>query len=86
MTQREIKLFKRVLKENGAFAAFNRNYDPLYWLMFRRGTHCSTPDSYLENNIYVTWTIFLVFDNWHSPEGAEFWNKISGIWNKELEK
>ena len=86
MTKNEIKLFKRVLKENGAFGAFYRNYDPCYGLSFRRLEHYSTPDSYLENNIYVTWTIFLAFDCWRSPEGAEFWCSISDIWNKELKK
>ena len=93
MSKKEIKRFKRFLKEEGVYKLFIRRYDTKYrscgrWIengdrLNSEGTGIEAKDEritdYLSNVGYV-FAIFSAFEWYSTKEGFSFWKNINNKW------
>ena len=83
MSEKEIKLFKRFLKEEGAFKAFQQNFQPGFVVeqgyLVELGFDLSSLKSYLE-----TCSVFNAVSRafcWETTaQGFQFWEHINCKW------
>ena len=82
MTQREIKLFKRFLKETGAYQVFINNYNESE---LRYGLNGMNIIKYLKT-IPSRRVLMAAFGWLSSQEGGEFWAERDEKWHTYINK
>ena len=93
MSEKEIKKFKRFLKEEGIFKLFIRRYEPKYrsvgrW--FEKGDRLNSEGTGIEakderitdylSNVGYGFVIFSAFEWGSTQEGFDFWKYVNNKW------